>query len=90
MNLRAVQRNGVASALARFKLSGVLGAPPGVAPRGEERSHGTERHQYPSRSPSETPLSQDPDMPDRLWNISDISRLAPGRADGTYGQEVIG
>jgi hypothetical protein len=25
-----------------------------------------------------------------LWNISDIDHLAPGRADGSFGQEVIG
>lgn len=90
MSLRAAQRDGVTRALARFKLASALGAPPGVAPRGEEHSHGTGRHQYPPRSPSMAPASQDPNMPDRLWNMSDISRLAPGRADGTYGQEVIG
>ncbi len=78
------------TALARFKLSGAMGASPGVAPRGDEQSHGTYRHQYPARSPVSPPNSQDPNMPDWLWNISDINHLAPGRADGTYGQEVVG
>jgi hypothetical protein len=90
MSLRGAHRDGVASALSRFKLSGALGAPPGVAPRGDEQSHGTDRHQYPARSPASTPDSQDPDMPDWLWTVSDVGHLAPGRADGTYGQEVIG
>lgn len=90
MNLLAAHRRGVTSALSRFKLSGAMGASPGVMPRGDEQSHGTDRHQYPARSPASSPGGQDPDMPDELWNISDIDHLAPGRADGTYGQEVIG
>jgi hypothetical protein len=90
MSLRAARSAGVASALARFKLSGAMGASPGVAPRGDEQSHGTERLQYPSRSPASAPGGQDPNMPDWLWNVSDVDHLAPGRADGTYGQEVIG
>ncbi len=90
MSLHGAHRNGVTSALSRFKLSGAMGASPGVTPRGDGQSHGTERHQYPARSPSSPPDSQDPNMPDWLWNISDINHLAPGRTDGTYGQEVIG
>lgn len=88
--LKQAHNQGVQAALARFKLSDAMGAPPGVAPRGDEQSHGTERHEYPARSPTSAPDGQDPDMPDWLWNISDIDHLAPGRADGTYGQEVIG
>lgn len=90
MSLQIAQRNGVLSALTRFKLSGALGASPGVAPRGDEQSHGTDRHQYPARPPTSDPNNQDPNMPDWLWTVSDINHLAPGRADGTYGQEVIG
>lgn len=76
--------------LARFKLGSSMGANIGVQPRGDELSHGTERFQYPSRSPSSTPDGQDPGMSSRLWNISDVDHLAPGRADGSFGQEVIG
>lgn len=90
MSLRAARRAGIVSALARFKLSGAMGAPAGVQPRGDEHSHGTARLLYPPRSPASNPASQDPNMPDWLWNISNIDHLAPGRADGTYGQEVIG
>lgn len=90
MSLLAAHRRGVASALSRFKLSGAMGASPGIALQGDEQSHGTDRHQYPARSPASAPDGQNPDMPDWLWDISDIDRLAPGRADGTYGQEVIG
>jgi len=90
MNLRAARRSGVESALARFKLAGAMGAPAGVQPHGSEHSHGTTRLPYPPRSPGSDPAGQDPNMPDWLWNISDIDHLAPGRADGTYGQEVIG
>lgn len=90
MSLWSARIDGVASALARFKLSSAMGASLGVTPRGTEQSHGTERLQYPSRSTTSDPGEQDPNMPDRLWNVSDIDHLAPGRADGTYGQEVIG
>lgn len=88
--LKQAHSRGVYSALVRFKLSGAMGAPISVQPRGDEQSHGTAQHQYPARSPASSPNSQDPDMPDWLWNISDIDHLAPGRADGTYGQEAIG
>lgn len=90
MRVKKAFENGHRAALTRFKLSNAMGANPGVAPQGDEQSHGTERHQYPTRSPASIPDGQDPDMPDWLWNISDIDHLAPGRADGTYGQEVIG
>lgn len=79
-----------AARLARDKTSGALGADVGVAPSGDEQSHGTQRNQYPARSPATDPNGQDPNMTDWLWDISDIDHLAPGRADGTYGQEVIG
>lgn len=90
MNLRFAHHNGVNRALTRFKLSSAMGANPGVQPRGVEQSHGTERLQYPAKSPAAEPNGQDPNMPDWLWNLSDINHLAPGRSDGTYGQEVIG
>jgi hypothetical protein len=88
--LKQARNQGAYAALVRFKLSSALGANLGVMPRGDEQSHGTERHQYPARSPASAPDGQDPDMPDWLWTVSDVDHLAPGRANGTYGQEVIG
>lgn len=82
--------DGKYAALTRFKLSGAMGASAGIQPRGDEQSHGTARLQYPPRPPGSDPDGQDPNMSDWLWNISDVDHLAPGRADGTYGQEVIG
>lgn len=90
MSLAQAWRQGTRSALARFKLAGPMGADIGVQPRGDEQSHGTERLQYPARPPTSDPDGQDPDMSSWLWNISDIDHLAPGRADGSFGQEVIG
>lgn len=89
-SLRIAHAAGIASAMARFKLASAMGANAGVMPRGDEQSHGTERHQYPARSPTEIPGAQTTNMSDWLWTLSDIDSLAPGRADGTYGQEVIG
>ncbi len=88
--LKQARSQGQRAALARFKLSGAMGAPAGVQPRGDEQSHGTARIQYPTRSPASAQDVQDPYTSDWLWNISDVDHLAPGRADGTYGQEVIG
>lgn len=90
MSLVRACKRGAQSALARFKLAGPMGANVGVAPRGDEQSHGTTRVQYPIRTPGSDPDGQDPDMSSWLWDVSDIDRLAPGRADGSFGQEVIG
>lgn len=81
---------GQRTALKRFKLAGPMGANIGIQPRGDEQSHGTERLPYPARSPTSDPDGQDPNMSSGLWNMSDIDHLAPGRADGSFGQEVIG
>lgn len=72
------------------KQGSALGANAGVMPRGDEQSHGSGVVPYPERSPSTPPDGQDPDMSDWLWNISDLDHLAPGRADGSFGQETIG
>jgi hypothetical protein len=88
--LAHAHNQGRQAALAQFKLGNSMGADIGVQPRGDELSHGTERFQYPARSPASSPDNQDPDMSSWLWNISDIDHLAPGRADGSFGQEVIG
>jgi hypothetical protein len=90
MSLVREFRQGAKSALVKFKLAGPMGADIGVAPRGGEQSHGTERLQYPARSPASNPDGQDPDMSSWLWDVSDVDRLAPGNADGSFGQEVIG
>lgn len=90
MSLVLACRGGTRAALARFKLAGSMGADVGVAPRGDEQSHGTERVQYPARAPGSDPDGQDPSMSSRLWDVSDVDHLAPGRADGSFGQEVIG
>lgn len=90
MSLVRACRRGAHSALVRFKLAGPMGADIGVQPRGDEQSHGTERLQYLTRSPATDPDGQDPDMSSWLWNISDVDHLAPGRTDGSFGQEVIG
>lgn len=76
-------------ALRRFKLAGPMGADVGVAPRGDEQSHGTEAVPYTPKNPS-APDGQVPSMPDWLWQLSEYDSLAPGRADGTFGEEVIG
>lgn len=85
------------AALTHFKLAGPMGADIGVQPKGDEVSHGTERVPYAAR---ETPSDGAPtldgseagaNMPDWLWdNFTTYDRAAPGRADGTFGQEVIG
>lgn len=90
MNLAEAYRRGQANALARFKLAGPMGADVAVAPRGDEQSHGTELRPYPERQSSDPVDGQRPDMPDWLWNLSEYDRIAPSRADGTFGQEVIG
>ena len=79
---------GCANPLADFR------AEPGVQPKGPEQSHGTEQIQYARRSGSADPKSNSAapsNMPDWLWdNFTTYDRMAPGRADGTFGQEVIG
>lgn len=86
-------RRGKDAALARFKLAGPMGADSGVMPRGEEHSHGTDSVQYARREPEAGPADASrANMPDWLWDIftTHDRGMAPGRADGTFGQEVIG
>ena len=87
--LRVAYEHGARAALARLKLSGAMGAEPVVQSKGPEQSHGTALTQYP---PQRTGTSEDrANMPDWLWdNFTSYDRIAPGRADGSYGQEVIG
>jgi hypothetical protein len=84
---------GRAAALRKF--AGALGAEPGVMPKGDEQSHGTDRIQYAQRAPG--PSANDEgstgaaNMSDWLWDLfTTYDRTAPGRADGSYGQETIG
>lgn len=93
--LKTARARGVRAALARFKLAGPAGADFGVMPKGDEVSHGTARTQYAPRSGAEP--NSDPtsawraDMPDWLWdNFTSYDDVGPGRADGSYGEEVIG
>jgi hypothetical protein len=93
--LRQAFEAGARAALAKF--ANALGADAGVMPKGPEVSHGTDRIQYAKRV---TPNDGDNvfdnseaagDMPDWLWDaFTTYDHIAPGRADGTWGQEVIG
>jgi hypothetical protein len=66
-----------------------MGASIGVQPKGDEVSHGTDRTQYPPQ-PHGTSAAR-ANMPDWLWDhFTSYDKIAPGRADGSYGQEVIG
>jgi hypothetical protein len=98
--LRSHYNAGVRAALAQFKLAeGTLGADYGVAPSGEEQSHGTRLNEYPLRHASNPQLGSDYQFTTRshgkdygtdfLWNLSEYDKLAPG-ATGEFGQEVIG
>lgn len=89
MRVSAAYAAGAHAALTRLKLSGAMGAEPGVQPKGPEQSHGTARIQYPPQE--EGTSAARANMPDWLWdNFTTYDRIAPGRADGTFGQEVIG
>lgn len=86
---------GVRAALAKF--AGPMGADAGVQPKGDEVSHGTERIPYAKReTPSDGGQGADASaarasMPDWLWDsFTTYDQIAPGRADGSFGQEVIG
>lgn len=92
--LKHAHSRGALAALRAFKLAGPMGANAGVQPRGDEQSHGTERVQYAKRTngqptPDESSTTAG-SMPDWLWNLFNYDTQAPGRADGSYGQEVIG
>lgn len=94
--LRRAYNSGMAAALARFKLAvdirpGTLGGDTGVAPRGNEQSHGTQLNAYPPQlGGSMAPTAVDGQHnSDALWNISHYDNLAPG-AVGEWGQETIG
>jgi hypothetical protein len=87
VTLHAAYRAGVAAALAKY--GNAMGADAGVQPRGPEVSHGTTRAQYPAQA--EGTSAARANMPDWLWDhFTTYDQIAPGRADGTYGQEVIG
>ena len=87
MTLRASYEAGRRAALAKF--AGPMGADVDVQPRGPEVSHGTERAPYPAQEQGTSAARAD--MPDWLWDhFTSYDRMAPGRADGTFGQEVIG
>lgn len=93
--LKRAHNHGVQTALARFKLAGPMGADPGVMPSGDEQSHGTDRVQYAKREgnePNATSTSvEHANAPNWLLDLfTTYDHMAPGRADGSFGQEVIG
>ena len=89
MTLRTAYTRGAYDALARFKLGGSMGADAGVQPKGDEVSHGTARTQYPAQVEGSSAARAN--MPDWLWDhFTTYDQIAPGRADGSFGQEVIG
>lgn len=90
--LKQASNRGHYDALRRFKLSGPMGADAGVMPKGDEQSHGTERVQYAPKAPGQDSMSAArAGMPDWLWDtFTSYDNVAPGRADGTFGQETIG
>jgi hypothetical protein len=89
---------GVCAACTRFKVAGPMGSDAGVQPKGPEWSHGTASNEYALRGPQHKPDAEDgtssaeANMTDWLWDnfTSYDDNMAPGRADGSYGQEVIG
>jgi hypothetical protein len=93
MTVAEAYTQGVYAARACFKQANALGADAGVAPKGPEWSHGTARTQYAERGREHAHGSEDAaNMPDWLWDhfTSYDDDMAPGRADGSYSQEVIG
>jgi|JI10StandDraft_1071094.scaffolds.fasta_scaffold291201_3 hypothetical protein len=89
MTLRTAYERGVRAAYATFKVAGPMGADVSVQPKGDEVSHGTARTQYPAQA--EGASAARADMPDWLWDhFTTYDKLAPGRADGSFGQETIG
>lgn len=76
------------AALRRFKIAGPMGADYGVAPRGDEQSHGSADTAYAPRAPTD-PSQPPTSMSDWLWAMSEHDRLAPGAAS-EYGSETIG
>lgn len=87
MRLVAAYRAGRTAALDVSKTAGTLGADYGVAPRGEETSHGSSAIPYPERRNDD---GTDPDMSQWLWDMFGRDKEAPGSTDGQYGAETVG
>ena len=85
--LEEARAKGAAAAIAHFKLADTMGADYGVAPSGDEQSHGTDTVTY---APSRGHENQDPNMPDWLFDLFATDRQGPGGAGGQYGTETIG
>lgn len=88
MSLRAAYASGCDAALTKF--AGPMGADITVQPKGSEVSHGTTLTRYPPQAEGTSEARSN--MPDWLWDhfTTYDQGMAPGRADGTYGQETIG
>jgi hypothetical protein len=75
---------------AMLKFAGPMGADVGVQPKGDEVSHGTAMVQYAKGKPPTADEAR-ANMPDWLWDgFTTYDNIAPGRADGSFGQETIG
>lgn len=93
--LRTAYDKGLRDAFRKY--AGPMGADAGVQPKGDEVSHGTDRIPYAKRDTPSDGAAADAasaaraNMPDWLWDaFTTYDQIAPGRADGSYGQEVIG
>lgn len=88
--LKTSFNKGALAALHHFKLASSMGASIPIQPPGPEVSHGTELLPYPAQQ-TDASAAQD-SMPDWLWdNFTTYDKgMAPGSADGSYGQETIG
>lgn len=91
MRLHGAYIQGARAAVAKF--AGTLGASIGVQPTGPVVSHGTMATRYPPRAAPEPAVhsSQAASAAASLWDsFTSNDRLAPGRADGTFSDAVIG
>jgi hypothetical protein len=95
--LKETYRLGSSAACRFLKLAGPMGADHGVMPTGDGPTHGTELIPYAKRdsindgNKASLAGSAISNLPSWLWdNFTTYDKIAPGRSDGTYGQEVIG
>jgi len=79
------------------KLAGPMGADMKPMPSGPEQTHGTDRIQYAPTTGVNDGTKTDRasatrgGLPGWLWdNFTTYDAIAPGYADGSYGQETIG
>jgi hypothetical protein len=95
--LKGAYFSGSDAALAHLKLAGPMGADHAPTPTGDGPIHGTELIPYAKRdsvndgNKASLAGSAVSNMPSWLWdNFTTYDKIAPGRSDGTFGQETIG